>query len=51
MRKAKIHRVVIPARNIKSNKKIFCVYIRSKTLKREMWKEEGDVEAKGYKLN
>lgn len=46
VRKAKIHRVVVPVRNIKSNKKIFCGYSISKGLKREMLKWEGDAEAR-----
>lgn len=46
VRKAKIHGDVMPARNLKNNKKIFCGYMSSKTLKRKMWKGEGDIEAR-----
>lgn len=38
------HWDVMPERNIKSNKKIFCGYISSKTLKRKMQNGEGGLE-------
>lgn len=46
VRKAKTHRDVMTSRNLKNNKKIYCDYISSKTLKRKMGKGEGDVEAR-----